>query len=114
VRRSSSGRLVATPDTFSLNIRLTSASLSSALSLGDPWADSTSPHGRLMLTVLGGIAEFERDLILRRHEGRARAILITPHISSASARTVMAPSINLRTYLQGGPLRNVVDWDGGY
>src|SRR6516165_12574186 len=33
-------------------------------SLGDPWADTTTPHGRLMLTVLGGLAEFERHLIL--------------------------------------------------
>jgi hypothetical protein len=33
-------------------------------SLGDGWADSTTPHGKLMLTVLGGLAEFERHLIL--------------------------------------------------
>ncbi len=32
-------------------------------SLGDAWADTTTEHGRLMLTVLGGLAEFERDLI---------------------------------------------------
>jgi DNA invertase Pin-like site-specific DNA recombinase len=32
-------------------------------SLGDAWADTTTSHGRLMLTVLGGLAEFERDLI---------------------------------------------------
>jgi DNA invertase Pin-like site-specific DNA recombinase len=31
-------------------------------SLGDTWADTTTSHGRLMLTVLGGLAEFERDL----------------------------------------------------
>jgi DNA invertase Pin-like site-specific DNA recombinase len=43
-------------------------------SLGDPWADTTTPHGRLMLTVLGGLAEFERHLILTRTaEGRSRA-----------------------------------------
>jgi len=43
-------------------------------SLGDPWADTTTPHGRLMLTVLGGLAEFERHLILARpSEGRKRA-----------------------------------------
>jgi DNA invertase Pin-like site-specific DNA recombinase len=43
-------------------------------SLGDPWADTTTPHGRLMLTVLGGLAEFERHLILARtDEGRRRA-----------------------------------------
>ncbi|WP_312030521.1 recombinase family protein, partial [Methylosinus sp. H3A] len=28
-------------------------------SLADAWADTTTPHGRLMLTVLGGLAEFE-------------------------------------------------------
>jgi DNA invertase Pin-like site-specific DNA recombinase len=43
-------------------------------SLGDAWADTTTSHGRLMLTVLGGLAEFERDLIrARTGEGRARA-----------------------------------------
>ena len=43
-------------------------------SLGDAWADTTTPHGRLMLTVLGGLAEFERDLIrARTSEGRERA-----------------------------------------
>lgn len=43
-------------------------------SLGDVWADTTTPHGRLLLTVLGGLAEFERELIrARTSEGRARA-----------------------------------------
>lgn len=43
-------------------------------SLGDTWADTTTAHGRLMLTVLGGLAEFERELIrVRTSEGRARA-----------------------------------------
>jgi DNA invertase Pin-like site-specific DNA recombinase len=43
-------------------------------SLKDTWADTTTPHGRLMLTVLGGLAEFERDLIrARTGEGRKRA-----------------------------------------
>lgn len=43
-------------------------------SLCDTWADTTTPHGRLMLTVLGGLAEFERELIrARTGEGRARA-----------------------------------------
>src|ERR1700719_2305988 len=42
--------------------------------LGDAWADTTTSHGRLMLTVLGGLAEFERDLIrARTSEGRERA-----------------------------------------
>ena len=43
-------------------------------SLGDAWADTTTSHGRLMLTVLGGLAEFERDLIrTRTSEGRESA-----------------------------------------
>ena len=43
-------------------------------SLADTWADTTTSHGRLMLTVLGGLAEFERDLIrARTTEGRERA-----------------------------------------
>jgi DNA invertase Pin-like site-specific DNA recombinase len=43
-------------------------------SLADTWADTTTPHGRLMLTVLAGLAEFERSLILARtSEGRVRA-----------------------------------------
>jgi DNA invertase Pin-like site-specific DNA recombinase len=49
-------------------------------SLGDAWADSTSMHGRLMLTVLAGIAEFERDLIRSRiGEGKKRAKAVGVH-----------------------------------
>ncbi len=44
-------------------------------SLGDAWADTTTAHGRLMLTVLGGLAEFERELIrARTGEGLAWAV----------------------------------------
>ena len=35
-------------------------------SLADTWADTTTPHGKLMITILGGLAEFERSLILAR------------------------------------------------
>jgi DNA invertase Pin-like site-specific DNA recombinase len=43
-------------------------------SLRDTWADTTTPHGKLMVTVLGGLAEFERTLIAARTgEGRMRA-----------------------------------------
>ena len=44
-------------------------------SLNDTWADTTTSHGPLMVIVLGGLAEFERDLIRSRtSEGRARAV----------------------------------------
>ena len=44
-------------------------------SLADHWADTTTPHGRLMVTILAGLAEFERSLILARTgEGRTRAM----------------------------------------
>jgi DNA invertase Pin-like site-specific DNA recombinase len=43
-------------------------------SVADAWAETTTPHGQLMLTVFGGLAEFERELIrARTDEGRKRA-----------------------------------------
>jgi DNA invertase Pin-like site-specific DNA recombinase len=43
-------------------------------SLKDPWADTTTPHGELMVTILAGLATFERHLIKARTEdGRKRA-----------------------------------------
>jgi DNA invertase Pin-like site-specific DNA recombinase len=36
------------------------------VSLGDPWCDTTSDVGRLVLAIMGGIAEFERELIRKR------------------------------------------------
>lgn len=38
-------------------------------SLAEPWADTTSPAGRMVLTVFAGIAEFERSLIHERTSG---------------------------------------------
>lgn len=40
----------------------------------DAWADTTNAHGRLIITVLAGLAEFERELIRSRcGEGMVRA-----------------------------------------
>jgi DNA invertase Pin-like site-specific DNA recombinase len=42
--------------------------------LAEPWADTATSTGRLMITVLGGLADVERDLIrTRTAEGRSRA-----------------------------------------
>lgn len=35
-------------------------------SLAEPWADTTTPAGRMVLTVFAGIADFERSLIIER------------------------------------------------
>jgi DNA invertase Pin-like site-specific DNA recombinase len=43
-------------------------------SLGDTWADTTTAQARLMLTLLGALAELDRDLTRTRSgEGRERA-----------------------------------------
>lgn len=76
-------------------------------SLGDAWADTTTPHGRLMLAVLGGLAEFERELIrARTGEGRARAVAngvklgrkpkLTPHQRQEAKQRVTAGKETLR------------------
>ncbi|KQQ83645.1 recombinase family protein [Aureimonas sp. Leaf324] len=50
-------------------------------SLADTWADTTTAHGRLMVTILGGLAEFERELIkARTSEGRQRAKELGVHL----------------------------------
>jgi DNA invertase Pin-like site-specific DNA recombinase len=36
------------------------------VSLGDSWCDTTSDVGRLVIVIMGGIAEFERELIRKR------------------------------------------------
>lgn len=41
-------------------------------SLDEPWADTISPSGRMVLTVFAGIAEFERALIKQRTEDGLR------------------------------------------
>jgi DNA invertase Pin-like site-specific DNA recombinase len=57
-------------------------------SLADVWADTTTAHGRLMLTVLAGLAEFERSLIIARTSaGRARAKAAGVHMGRPSKLT---------------------------
>jgi DNA invertase Pin-like site-specific DNA recombinase len=74
-------------------------------SIADAWADTTTPHGQLIITVLAGLATFERHLIkARTGEGRQRAKLrgvrfgrkpsLTPHqIQEALARKANGESL---------------------
>jgi DNA invertase Pin-like site-specific DNA recombinase len=56
-------------------------------SLADAWADTTTPHGRLMLTVLGGLAEFERDV----RRGRSAAPCISTRPTPRTAFLIGSP-----------------------
>ena len=56
-------------------------------SLAEPWADTGTSTGRLMLRVLGGLADVERDLIrTRTAEGRSRAKAEGKHMGRAQQR----------------------------
>jgi len=67
-------------------------------SLAEPWADSATSTGRLMIAVLGGLADVERDVIrTRTAEGRSRA---------KAARTWWAASVfGRRSISNGRPYR---------
>jgi DNA invertase Pin-like site-specific DNA recombinase len=77
-------------------------------SLADTWADTTTPHGKLMPTILGGLAEFERSLILTRTgEARTRAMArgvkfgrkhkLTPHQQQEAKRRRDAGKVSQRS-----------------
>jgi DNA invertase Pin-like site-specific DNA recombinase len=77
-------------------------------SLNDTWADTTTPHGRLMLTVLGGLAEFERHLILSRTaEGRTRAKLAGQRFGRHPILTPYQRAEALRRRAQGETLTEI-------
>jgi DNA invertase Pin-like site-specific DNA recombinase len=57
-------------------------------SLAEPWADRATSTGRLMIAVLGGLADVERDLIrTRTAEGRSRATARGQHMGRPSNLT---------------------------
>src|SRR5215203_544481 len=57
-------------------------------SLAEPWADTATSTGRLMIAVLGGLADVERDLIrTRTAEGRNRANARGQHMGRPPALT---------------------------
>src|SRR5712675_2288896 len=74
-------------------------------SLAEPWADTGTSTGRLMLAVLGGLADVERDLIrARTAEGRSRAKAQGQHMGRPPALTPAQQKEAIRRRAQGATL----------
>jgi DNA invertase Pin-like site-specific DNA recombinase len=78
------------------------------LSLSEPWADTTSPTGRMVMTVLSGIAEFERDLIQSRTSaGRAAAKSRGVQFGRPQKLTADQKKLIMRLIKEGQPVKEV-------
>jgi DNA invertase Pin-like site-specific DNA recombinase len=72
-------------------------------SLAEPWADTGTSTGRLMIAVLGGLADVEHDLIrTRTAEGRSRAQKRGQHMGRPSKLTEAQKAEARRRRAQGG------------
>src|SRR5580693_3514752 len=79
-------------------------------SLAEPWADSASSTGRLMLAVLGGLADVERDLIrTRTAEGRSRAAAQGKAMGRPPSLTPAQQKEATRRRAQGATLQELAD-----
>jgi DNA invertase Pin-like site-specific DNA recombinase len=67
-------------------------------SLADVWCDTTTDHGKLMLTVLAGLAQFERSLIMKRTQAG---------ITRANRNGGDSPPV-IKRFLRGGNPRGAV------
>jgi DNA invertase Pin-like site-specific DNA recombinase len=75
-------------------------------SLAEPWADSASSTGRLMLAVLGGLADVERDLIRTR---TPKAEAAPRPKESPCAATPARQKEAIRRRAQGATLQELAD-----
>jgi DNA invertase Pin-like site-specific DNA recombinase len=79
-------------------------------SLAEPWADTSTSTGRLMLAVLGGLADVERDLIrTRTAEGRSRAKAQGKHMGRPPSLTPAQHKEATRRRAQGATLQELAD-----
>jgi DNA invertase Pin-like site-specific DNA recombinase len=77
-------------------------------SLAEPWADTATSTGRLMIAVLGGLADVERDLIrTRTAEGRTRAIARGQHMGRPSKLTDAQKAEARRRRAEGATLKEL-------
>jgi DNA invertase Pin-like site-specific DNA recombinase len=79
-------------------------------SLAEPWADTGTSTGRLMIAVLGGLADVERDLIrTRTAEGRSRAKAQGKHMGRPPSLTPAQRKEATRRRAQGATLQELAD-----
>jgi DNA invertase Pin-like site-specific DNA recombinase len=79
-------------------------------SLAEPWADTGTRTGRLMLAVLGGLADVERDLIrTRTAEGRSRATAQGKHMGRPPSLTPEQQQEAIRRRAEGATLQELAD-----
>ncbi|HEX3601248.1 MAG TPA: recombinase family protein [Lacipirellulaceae bacterium] len=79
-------------------------------SLAEPWADTGTSTGRLMLAVLGGLADVERDLIrTRTAEGRSRAKAKGKHMGRPPSLTPAQQKEATRRRAQGATLQELAE-----
>lgn len=79
-------------------------------SLAEPWADTNTSTGRLMIAVLGGLADVERDLIrVRTAEGRSRAKARGQHMGRPAALTLPQQQEARQRRQDGATLQELAD-----
>jgi hypothetical protein len=79
-------------------------------SLAEPWADTATSTGRLMIAVLGGLADVERDLIrTRTAEGRSRAKARGHHMGRPSKLTDAQKVEARRRRAEGATLKELAE-----
>ena len=94
----------STVDLFAIVKRIADAK-AQFRSLAEPWADTGTRTGRLMLAVLGGLADVERDLIrTRTAEGRSRAKAQGKHMGRPPSLTPAQQKEAIRRRAQGATL----------
>jgi DNA invertase Pin-like site-specific DNA recombinase len=77
-------------------------------SLAEPWADTATSTGRLMIAVLGGLADVERDLIrTRTAEGRSRARSRGQHMGRPPALTPQQQAEARQRRAEGATLKEL-------
>lgn len=82
-------------------------------SIDEPWADTTTSTGRLMLAVLGGLADVERDLIrTRTAEGRVRAVRLGVKMGRPATITKSQRQEILYKRQNGETLKNIAQYYG--